>query len=289
LPAIAFGSLPGDIDSACFTGLMTNCPAAPTDAVAIPCEVSTAGCSTFGGVLGNLRKPIVDGAPVMAPDGSMVNLTAADVNLIFNQSIALAVRTRAAIREPVGVPARMHVGITDTTGAILGEFSMNDATGFSFEIVIQKGRTVTAFSDPTQPLGKQIRGVLGLPPEQPVAFTSRSIEFLAQPFYPPGIDANPPGPFNGIQLQLFQQGGAPSCAPYSPGDGICLFPGSVPLYKNGALVGGLGLSGDGVDQDDFITVGGAQGYLPPTNITADHLSFRGTPIPYVKFPRHPLL
>lgn len=34
-------------------------------------------------------------------------------------------------------------------------------------------------------------------------------------------------------------------------NGIQIFPGSVPIYKNGVLVGGIGVSGDGVDQDDM--------------------------------------
>ena len=32
------------------------------------------------------------------------------------------------------------------------------------------------------------------------------------------------------------------------------------------MIGGLGVSGDGVDQDDFVTSGGAHGFEPP----ADH-------------------
>ncbi len=248
----------------------------------------------YAGVEGELRYPIKDGDAVTAPDGTQVNLTQHDVNTIITNSVALAVRTRAAIREPVGVPARMHVGVTDIDGNIIGEFRMSDATGFSFDIVIQKGRTVTAFSDPHQFLGQMVRGYLGVDLSEPIAFTTRSIEFIAQPFYPPGINANGPGPLNNIQLQLYDPDDpiptpTPSCAPYSPGNGVCLFPGSAPLYKDGALVGGLGLSGDGVDQDDFITAGGAQGFEPPAGITADHISFRGTPLPYLKFPRHPLL
>ena len=42
--------------------------------------------------------------------------------------------------------------------------------------------------------------------------------------------------------------------------GIVFFPGSEPLYINGVLVGGLGVSGDGVDQDDYVTAGGAAGF-----------------------------
>jgi len=35
-------------------------------------------------------------------------------------------------------------------------------------------------------------------------------------------------------------------------NGIQIFPGSVPIYRGNQLVGGLGISGDGVNQDDMI-------------------------------------
>ena len=36
-------------------------------------------------------------------------------------------------------------------------------------------------------------------------------------------------------------------------NGIQIFPGSVPIYRGGTLVGGIGVSGDGIDQDDMIS------------------------------------
>jgi hypothetical protein len=36
-------------------------------------------------------------------------------------------------------------------------------------------------------------------------------------------------------------------------NGIQIFPGSVPVYRGNQLVGGLGVSGDGIDQDDMIS------------------------------------
>jgi hypothetical protein len=36
-------------------------------------------------------------------------------------------------------------------------------------------------------------------------------------------------------------------------NGIQIFPGSVPIYRGDVLVGGIGVSGDGVDQDDMIS------------------------------------
>jgi len=49
-------------------------------------------------------------------------------------------------------------------------------------------------------------------------------------------------------------------------NGIITFPGGVPLYRNGALVGGIGVSGDGVDQDEAVAFGGAAGYEPGADV-----------------------
>jgi len=69
--------------------------------------------------------------------------------------------------------------------------------------------------------------------------------------------------------------------------GVVFFPGSVGLYKNGTLVGGLGISGDGVDQDDYVTAGGSVGFEAPTAIRADQIFINGVRLPYFKFPRNP--
>ena len=70
-------------------------------------------------------------------------------------------------------------------------------------------------------------------------------------------------------------------------DGIVFFPGAVPLYKS-ILIGGFGVSGDGVDQDDVVTFAGSQGFVPPAGVlTADQVSVRGVRLPYQKFNRNP--
>jgi hypothetical protein len=70
-------------------------------------------------------------------------------------------------------------------------------------------------------------------------------------------------------------------------NGIVFFPGSEPLYKNGVLAGGLGVSGDGADQDDYLTAGGAAGFEDPASIRTDQIIVRGARLPYPKFPRNP--
>jgi Haem-degrading len=70
-------------------------------------------------------------------------------------------------------------------------------------------------------------------------------------------------------------------------NGITIFPGGFPLYRNGVLVGAIGISGDGVDQDDIVGASATHDFLAPMSIRSDEFSFRGTLLPYAKFPRDP--
>ena len=119
------------------------------------------------------------------------------------------------------------------------------------------------------------------------AVTNRTIGFGAQPLFPPGINGSSPGPF----FDLYTSDAANPCtqgADTGPNQsGVVFFPGSEPLYVNGALVAGLGVSGDGVDQDDYVTAGGATGYAPPADIQADQVVIDGVRLPFMHFPRNP--
>jgi hypothetical protein len=69
------------------------------------------------------------------------------------------------------------------------------------------------------------------------------------------------------------------------------FPGALPLYRNGRLIGGLGVSSDGVDQDDYVTAAGGTGFEAHRSMRADQVLI-DTPtgpvrLPYSKFPRNP--
>jgi uncharacterized protein GlcG (DUF336 family) len=61
-------------------------------------------------------------------------------------------------------------------------------------------------------------------------------------------------------------------------EGIIEFPGGVPLYKAGKLVGAVGVSGDGVDQDEAVAKAGAKGFGPPAVIRIDRVT--GGAVPY---------
>ncbi len=217
--------------------------------------------------------------------GSM--LSANDVRQIIDQASAQAARTRAAIRRPLGVATQVFIAVVDTNGAVLGIWRTPDATLFSFDVAAQKARTALAFSNPNSAdFGGRIRTILNLSATQPLAMTTRAVGFLAQDFFPPGIGGEAGPLFEGTdfayQRRLLSLRELP---PY--GNGITIFPGGIPLYKNGQLVGAIGVSGDGVDQDDLIAFAGSQSFEPPPEIRSDRFFYHDVRLPYIKIPRQP--
>ncbi|HEY6266263.1 MAG TPA: heme-binding protein [Candidatus Acidoferrum sp.] len=216
--------------------------------------------------------------------GPLGGLSAADVTGILNNAEATANTTRAAIRLPLGSKARMVIAVADLDGTIIGLRRMQDSTVFSIDVAASKARNMVYFNSSV----RTAADLSGVP--MGTAVTSRTISFGAQPFYPPGIDGSNSGPFFNLYTmdltnpctQGFQSGAANSNK-----SGIVFFPGSAGLYRNGMLLGGLGVSGDGVDQDDYVTNGGTAGFEAPANIRADQIMDQGVRLPYFKFPRNP--
>jgi uncharacterized protein GlcG (DUF336 family) len=247
-----------------------------------PAGTST-GTADGAYVLGPMASPgpVPEGDLVVAHDGPIGGLTAAEVQKIVDQAVATANQTRAVIRLPLGQRTRMVIAVVDLDGTLLALNRMPDATVFSIDVAVAKARNMIYFNSSVSP--QDLPGV-------PVgtAVTNRTISFGAQPLFPSGIDASQPGPF----FQLYVNDIAHPCSQGSQPananqNGIVFFPGSEGLYRNGQLIGGLGVSGDGVEQDDFVTAGGASGFEPPANIRADQVLIRGVRLPYLKFPRNP--
>ena len=57
--------------------------------------------------------------------------------------------------------------------------------------------------------------------------------------------------------------------------GIIEFPGGVPLYRDGKLIGAIGVSGDGVEQDENVAEAGALGFEPIEAIRIDTVTNGG--------------
>lgn len=171
-----------------------------------------------------------------------------------------------------------------------------------------------------------------------IAFSDRAGGNLSRPFFPDGLSGTVHGPLSkpqgewspfstGLQLDvannailqhvLFVAGigtdVGDNCAGVALADnltatptvmeprianGLQIFPGSVPIYRGDTLVGGIGVSGDGVDQDDMIAflglheaglaLGGAIGNAAPAR-RADTLTPRGVRLRYVQCPQSPFV
>jgi uncharacterized protein GlcG (DUF336 family) len=247
-----------------------------------------------GFVLGPVASPYgPEGPPsgyLVGPVASAVDpeLTAQAVNTIVQRARAQAERTRAAIRLPLGSPTKMVIAVGDSAGDILGLFRMPDATIFSIDVAVAKARNAVYFSSaardprdvPTFPLG--------------FAMTARTLGFGAMPLYPAGIDGTAPGPFFGnYRLDVQTPCSQGFQAVNANQSGIVFFPGSIPLYNGNTLIGGLGVSGDGVEQDDLVTAAGAGcpdcpfSFVAPPSIRADRVVLGGVRLPFFKFPRNP--
>ncbi len=247
--------------------------------------------ATLGGVSGQIRQPIIND-PIAGTINGQPRLTAAEVTSILSRAAHQTCITRAGIRLPVGVSMKAFITVVNNPNAdgvppmVLGTFRTGEATLFSWDVAVQKARTVMYYSR---------HDFLNFGVK--VAMSVRCVGFLAQCNYPPGIDGNSQGPFNGQQERFsglsgnhcnpagirFDPTGLNSALP----NGITIFPGAFGLYRNGVLVGAIGVSGDGVDQDDLAAAAGCHDFLAPFGIRSDQFLFRGARLPYAKFPRDP--
>jgi uncharacterized protein GlcG (DUF336 family) len=190
------------------------------------------------------------------------------------------VDTRGAVLGLVRSPDAPIFGIdvslqkARTANFFSGGFAANELLAAGGEVPQFVARTRTFLGDPTALTGG-------------FAFSDRAGGNLSRPYFPDGEVGQPNGPlsrpigeFNpfstGLQSALivgnlaqhlqFVTGQRPDDTPRNcttlPGvaggnsrlaNGIQIFPGSVPVYRGNVLVGGIGVSGDGIDQDDMIS------------------------------------
>jgi uncharacterized protein GlcG (DUF336 family) len=252
--------------------------------------------ATLGGVSGQIRQPI-QSDPLSGTINGQPRLTQAEVTSILSHAAHETCITRAGIRLPIGVSMKAFITVVNNPNAdgvapmVLGTFRTGEATLFSWDVAVQKARTVMYYSSHDF-LNFGVR----------VAMSVRCVGFLAQCNYPPGIDGNPQGPFNGEQERftgLLGNHCNPAGITVKPGvtfppdpnlpNGITIFPGAFGLYRNGVLVGAIGISGDGVDQDDLAGAAGCHDFLAPFAIRSDEFFLRGARLPYAKFPRDPAI
>jgi uncharacterized protein GlcG (DUF336 family) len=171
------------------------------------------------------------------------SLGADDITKILDQAEQAAKKEESLLRvnaEGKKQPTRMHIVVVDRGGRVVGQRSMADAWVGSIAIARSKAFTAVAFSSNEN------------------ALTTRTLGPLTQPG----------GPLWNIGNSNRAEGG------------LIEFPGGMPLYRNGELVGAIGVSGDGVEQDEHVADAGAKGFEAPKAIRVDTVTNNG--VPYTK-------
>jgi uncharacterized protein GlcG (DUF336 family) len=164
-------------------------------------------------------------------------LTSEDVARILAQAVAAQEGVPSLLRrDSDGNPrhARMHVAIVDPKGKLLKAHATEGAWLGSESIALAKAWTAVAFSSHEN------------------ALSTRSIGQLSQPGGPLWQIGNPRGMRDPV--------------------GVIEFPGGLPLYKAGQLVGAIGVSGDGVEQDEDVAEAGSVGFDAPEGIRIDEVT-----------------
>jgi len=175
-------------------------------------------------------------------------LSKEQIETILKQGAAAANKTVSALRgnEKLGKrPTKMHIAVVARDGSFLQMHSMDDAWEGSRDIAIAKARTAAFFSSNENALTSRVVGNLS------AVTTGADGKCTVGPLWGIG-DSNQVG----------------ASGDSSKRNGIITFPGGVPLYRNGELVGGVGVSGDAVDQDEAVALAAAVGFEPGENVAA---------------------
>lgn len=214
-------------------------------------------------------------------------LTPAEVRAVLEEAFKIMSRARAQIRRPLDSPAQVTISVVDSWGTALGVVRSPDAPMFGTDVSLQKARTVAFFSnrragelllaDPDPGVAPTVAAFRTFLSDNTAltgktAFSNRAIGNLARPYFPDGEVGRPNGPLSvpitkfspfatGLQTTLIARTlGSNRCTnvPLAPSgqqrlaNGIQIFSGSVPIYRGNVLVGAIGVSGDGIDQDNMI-------------------------------------
>jgi uncharacterized protein GlcG (DUF336 family) len=236
-----------------------------------------------------------DGGPTVGASGgctggcavaSPTNLTIAEVNRIVSQAV-LEAQSRGA--------ANVSIAVVDRVGNVLAVYRLGSSA-----LTISSGRGVSGGLEgvsivPAEyaAISKAITGAYLS--SEGNAFTTRTAGQIVQENFNPGQRGNPGGPLFGVQFSslscsdvAWNQGAGGTRGPHGSPLGLSADPGGLPLYKNGTVVGGIGVIADGlysldlninfIDSnhlDEVIAVAGSYGFNAPVNRRADHIAVGG--------------
>ena len=264
-----------------------------------------AGCGGGGSGGGNQGPPTQGPSPTPTPSPGTVyarpaqeSLSAADVQRVLAQAVGEA--------QARGLPSA--IAVTDRVGNVLAVFRMNGAPATTTVSRRQIGGIAAAGQEVglqgasvpavTAAIAKAITGAYLSSGGN--AFSTRTASMIVQEHFPPapttaGLES---GPLFGVQFSqlpcsdLSARMSDGLIGPKRSPLGLAADPGGFPLYKNGVVVGGIGVAGDGdygfdpnvldVDASDeeAIALAGTQGFAPSAEIRADRIPVDGSTLRY---------
>ena len=255
--------------------------------------------SSCGGGGAPTPTPSPTPSPTPTPAGSVYTPPAAEALSVDDVKAIVA----HAAAEAVARKLPAVIAVTDRVGNVLAVFRMTGARTTAMTRAAPNGVNMDAQNlevpAAAAAIAKAITGAYLSSGGN--AFSTRTASEIVQPHFPPatstpGLES---GPLFGVQFS--QLPCSDLAARFSPGGGsgsmigpkrsplgLAADPGGLPLYKNGALVGAVGVMGDGVygldtnildvddDAEEFIALAGTRGFEAPAAITADKISVDGT-------------
>ncbi|MEX0342751.1 MAG: heme-binding protein [Erythrobacter sp.] len=266
--------------------------------------VSCGGGGSSGGGSGGGGSTSGGGTPPPATGGRLFadpaqrSLSVGDVQQVIAQAVGESQRR--------GLPAT--IAVVDRAGNVLGVFAMTGSpantrisrrtidgpAAAGSEVGLQGVQVPTAAAA----IAKAITGAYLSSSGN--AFSTRTASQIVQQHFPPapstaGLES---GPLFGVQFSqlpcsdLSSRMGDGMIGPQRSPLGLAADPGGFPLYKDGVVVGGIGVAGDGdygfdpntIDRDrdneEFAALAGTQGFTPPREIEADRIPVDGTSLRY---------
>jgi uncharacterized protein GlcG (DUF336 family) len=254
-------------------------------AFAIASVAAMAGCGGGGGGSG------AEGCAGNCEAASLTALTTADVQQVIAQAVA----------ESQARSAKATLAVVDRVGNVLAVFKMNGAAA---TFTITSGRGVVGGLEGLDVLPSEFAAISkaitgAYLSSEGNAFSTRTASQIVQQNFNPGERNQPSGPLFGVQFSqlscsdLNQQATAGTVGPKRSPLGLAADPGGLPLYKNGTVVGGVGVISDSTysadtdiqdtdtDPDELIAVAGASGFAAPADRRANQITVDGRTLRYV--------
>lgn len=242
--------------------------------------------------------------PTPAPTGARFTLPAAEALTVADVERIVA----QAVGEAQARGQRAVIAVVDRPGNVLAVFRMTNSPPTALIPGAPNGDHRDAQNEtiPTTAgaISKAITGAYLS--SNGNAFSTRTASMIVQPHFPPapvatGLES---GPLYGVQFSSlpcsdltarYREGNigtGPMIGPKRAPLGLSADAGGLPIYKNGVLVGGIGVMSDGIygfdadvtnidtDAEEYVALAGTRGFEAPEEIRAERIPVDGTTLRY---------